>query len=220
MALMVAGIPVSAKIREYAATSMNLTTKDEIFSAMVVYGFVSYENGKVSIPNKELMEKFGDMLKKETSLGYVNRLAKESEKMLKATLEGDVETMARIMEYAHDTEVPLLNYNNETDLTAVVNLIYLAARDFYRIEREDKAGIGYVDFIFYPEKDYSADCIILELKIDHTPEEAIQQIIDRKYALRFNGKIATEPKYTGRILAVGISYDKQTKRHACKVQEI
>lgn len=220
LALMVAGIPVSAKIREYAATSMNLTTKDEIFSAMVVYGFVSYENGKVSIPNKELMEKFGDMLKKETSLGYVNRLAKESEKMLKATLEGDVETMARIMEYAHDTEVPLLNYNNETDLTAVVNLIYLAARDFYRIEREDKAGIGYVDFIFYPEKDYSADCIILELKIDHTPEEAIQQIIDRKYALRFNGKIATEPKYTGRILAVGISYDKQTKRHACKVQEI
>lgn len=36
LALMVSGIPVSAKVREYAATSMNLTTKDEIFSAMVV----------------------------------------------------------------------------------------------------------------------------------------------------------------------------------------
>lgn len=32
IALMVSGIPVSAKIQEYAATSMNLTTKDEISS--------------------------------------------------------------------------------------------------------------------------------------------------------------------------------------------
>ena len=28
----------------------------EIFSAMVVYGFLSYENGEVSIPNKEVGE--------------------------------------------------------------------------------------------------------------------------------------------------------------------
>lgn len=53
---MVSGVSVPAKIQEYAATSMNLQTKDEIFSAMVVYGFLSYENGKVCIPNKELME--------------------------------------------------------------------------------------------------------------------------------------------------------------------
>ena len=39
IALMVADIPVPAKIQEYAATSMELKTKDEIFSAMVVYGF-------------------------------------------------------------------------------------------------------------------------------------------------------------------------------------
>lgn len=46
------------------ATSMNLDSKDEIFSALAVYGFSSYENGKVCIPNKELVEKFTDMLKK------------------------------------------------------------------------------------------------------------------------------------------------------------
>lgn len=51
---------------------------DEIFSAMVVYGFLSYENGCVSIPNKELMNKFDDMLRKEPSLDYVYRLARES----------------------------------------------------------------------------------------------------------------------------------------------
>lgn len=45
------------KIREYAATAQNLKTKEEIFSAMVVYGFLSFERGRVSIPNKELMDK-------------------------------------------------------------------------------------------------------------------------------------------------------------------
>lgn len=217
LALMVSGISVPAKVQEYAATSMNLSTKNEIFSAMVVYGFLSYEAGKVCIPNKELADKFRDMLKKEPSLGYIYRLAKESDRMLKATKEGDTATMLEILEYAHDTEIPLLSYNNETDLTAVVNLVYLSARDSYVIQREDKAGRGYVDFIFYPDKK-DDDCIILELKVDHTAEEAIQQIKDRKYGLRFKEKIGEEPRYTGRILAVGIAYDKESKTHSCMVE--
>ena len=217
LALMVSGIPVPAKIQEYASTSMNLQTRDEIFSAMVVYGFLTYENGKVMIPNKELMDKFADMLKKEASLGYVYRLAKESDRMLRATLAGDTETMAEILELAHDTEIPLLSYNDETELTAVVNLVYLSARDNYRVEREDKSGVGYVDFIFYPVN-RDADGIILELKVDHSPDEAIRQIKDKKYILRFTGKLGEERKCAGRILAVGISYNKKQKKHACKVE--
>ena len=218
LAMMVSGISVPAKVCEYAATSMNLTTKDEIFSAMVVYGFLSYENGCVSIPNKELMDKFSDMLLKETSLGYVHQLARESERMLKATLEEDTKTMAEILEFAHNSEIPLLNYSDETDLTAVVNLVYLAARDAYRVEREDKAGKGYVDFIFYPELDRRADGIILELKVNHTAEEALQQIKDKGYALKFEGKLGEKPKYAGRILGVGISYNKNTKVHSCRIE--
>ena len=115
---------------------------------MVVYGFLNYEHGCVSIPNKELMDKFVDMVEREPSLGYVNRLAKESGRMLAATKNGDTKTMSEILEYAHNTESPLLYYNNEAELAAVIRLVYLEARDFYQIEREDKAGIGYVDFIF------------------------------------------------------------------------
>lgn len=54
LALMAAGMAVPTKIQEYAATSMKLQTREEIFSAMVVHGFLTYENGKVMIPNKEL----------------------------------------------------------------------------------------------------------------------------------------------------------------------
>lgn len=217
LALMISGIPVPAKVREYASVSMNLTTKDEIFSAMVVYGFLNFEDGYVSIPNKELMDKFADMVEKEATLGYVHRLAKESGRMLAATKNGDTKTMLEILEYAHNTESPLLSYSNEAELAAVIRLVYLEARDFYRIEREDKAGIGYVDFIFYPAKK-SDDCIILELKVDHSAEEAIQQIKDRQYALRFQGRLGEEPQYTGRILAVGIAYCKEDKKHRCRIE--
>ena len=219
LALMISGETVTAKIQEYAAVSMNLTTKNEIFSAMIVYGFLSYENGKVRIPNKELMEKFDEMLQKEESLGYIYRLAKESDQMLKATLANDTKTMEKILSYVHDTETPILSYNHETELSAIVNLAYLSARDQYHIEREDKAGKGFVDFIFYPY-DRTTDGVILELKVDKTPEYAISQIKEKQYALRFKGKLAEKQQFTGRILAVGINYDKETKQHRCKVEEI
>ena len=218
LARMISGNPVQAKIREYAATSQELKTKDEIFSAMIVYGFLSCENRKVSIPNQELGDKFAEMLQREPSVGYVHRLAKESEVMLQATLAGDTKTMEKILELVHDTEIPILSYNHETELASVVNLIYLAARDTYRVEREDRAGKGYVDFIFYPETDKNADCIILELKVDRTPDEAIRQIREKNYALRFQARMGEKPQYSGRILAVGIAYGREQKKHSCKVE--
>ncbi len=217
LALMITGTCVPANVQEYAATSMNLTTKDEIFSAMVVYGFLSYEDGCVSIPNKELMDRFADMIRKEASLGYVYRLARESARMLSATKAMDTGTMTEILEYAHNTESPLFNYSNEAELASVIRLVYLAARDTYDVEQEDKAGTGYVDFIFYPVRK-NDDCIILELKVDHTAEEAVRQIKERNYALRFQGKLGEHSPYTGRILAVGIAYFKKNKKHSCKIE--
>lgn len=220
LAVMISGGSVPARVREYAATSQELKTKEEILSAMVVYGFLSYENGEVSIPNKELMDQFADMIKKENSLGYIYRLARESERMLQATLAGDTETMEKILEMTHDMETPILSYNHETELSAVVNLVYLAARDYYRVEREEKAGKGFVDFIFYPELPPASTGIILELKADHSPQEAIAQIKQKNYILRFTGKTMQEWRKPHRILLVGIGYDKKTKKHRCEVEEV
>lgn len=125
---------------------MKLDTKDEICSAMVVYGLLTYEGGKVFITNREIMNQFQKLM-----------------------------------------------------LT--------------------KPSLGYVDFIFYPEE-RDGDAIILELKVDDSPENAIRQIKEKNYALRFKGKTGETPKYTGRILAVGISYNRKTKEHACKVEMI
>lgn len=217
LVMMVSGESIEIKLQGYAATDMELYTKGQIYSAMVVYGLLTYEDGAVSVPNRELMDKFDELLLTNHNLGYIYRLAKESEKMLKATLAGDTGTMCQILKFAHDTESPIFSYNSEIELSAVVNLVYLAARDKYRVEREDKAGEGYVDFIFYPERK-GADALILELKVDSTPKEAIQQIKDKNYMLRFEGKMGEASKYTGRVLAVGISYDRKTKEHSCIIE--
>ncbi len=60
--------------------------------------------------------------------------------------------------------------------------------------------------------------MILELKVDDTPEKAIDQIKEKKYDLQFRGKTGEKPLYTGRILLVGIGYEKAAKKHRCKIE--
>lgn len=66
----------------------------------------------------------------------------------------------------------------------------------------------------------SDDRIIIEPKVNHTVDDAIQRIEACQYALRFEGKFGENPEYTGRILAVGIVYSKEDgkKRNECKVE--
>ncbi|MCD7884760.1 MAG: ATP-binding protein [Lachnospiraceae bacterium] len=216
---LIAGGAVPANVQEYASTSMALTTRDEVYSAMVVYGFLTCANGCVSIPNKELMDKFADMVKQKSDFGYMHRLAVESGRMLKATLASDTKTMLEILERAHDTESPLIRYSDEAELSKVITFVYLQAREFYDVRQEDRSGKGYVDFVFYPYRK-TDDGFIVELKVDDTVESAIQQIKDRNYVLGFDGKLGDRPRCTGRILAVGIAYDRKdpNKRHTCKVE--
>lgn len=60
------GERVNAKIGDFAAVSMELKTKNQIYSAMVIYGLLTYNNGQVFIPNKELMLKYDELLFRES----------------------------------------------------------------------------------------------------------------------------------------------------------
>lgn len=145
-------------------------------------------------------------------MGYVYQLVLQSDKMLKATLDSNTKQMEEISEYAHDTEIPILKYNDENSLSCVITLIYLNARDCYRIEREEKNGKGFVDFIFYPNDKYETS-IILELKCNKSAKEAIKQIKTKKYYSKLK-------YYKGNILAVGMNYSTSGKNHQCLVEDI
>ncbi len=59
----------------------------------------------------------------------------------------------------------MLMYNNEAELASIIRWVYLDAINYYRIEREEKSGVGYVDFIFYPfKKDDDAIIICLSMR--------------------------------------------------------
>ena len=149
LVLLVSGERVSTDIGQFSAASMEINSREQIYSAMVVYGLLTYDSGEVLIPNKELMDKFNELLLSKDSLGYVYNLAKKSEQMLQATIAGDTKIMEEILQFAHDTESPILSYNNEVELSAIINLCYLSARNKYRVEREDKTGKGFADYFSF-----------------------------------------------------------------------
>ena len=208
---MVSGIPVNIHLEGYSAEQINLNTRDEILSAMTVYGFLSYHDEMLAIPNKELRMKF-DYALKNHQMGAVSELVLKSNEMLKATLKKDTETMEKLIQEAHDINIPVIKYNDENSLACIVTLVYLSARSKYKIVREMPAGIGFADFIFYPN-DKSKPAFILELKKNSTPDEALKQIEEKRYAMALKD-------YTGQKLAVGISYDEKLKRHSVKVEDI
>ncbi len=73
---MVSHMPVRMELlEEYAAGQKEPANREEIYAAMVVYGLLSYHDGELCIPNKELMLEFQKALRDE-EFGYVAELAR------------------------------------------------------------------------------------------------------------------------------------------------
>jgi hypothetical protein len=187
--------------------------KEEIYSAMIVLGFISYNDGYLRIPNKELMKEFEKALR-DKSFGYVSEIIENSKRMLKSTVNGDNKAVESILHDIHNSEIPILQYNDENSLSCVLTLAYLSARDTYRVEREEKTGKGYADFTFHPRRKNDIPFIV-ELKKDELPEVAINQIREKEYIQKIRRE--NEDK---KVLAVAICYDSKSKEHRCKIQEI
>ena len=208
---MVSGIPVHILLEGYSAEKISLNTRDEILSAMTVYGFLSYYDEELRIPNKELRIKF-DYALRSHKMGEISKLVLQSNEMLEATIKKDTKTMERLIQESHDINIPIIKYNDENSLACVITLVYLNARSQYKVVREMPAGIGFADFIFFPNNK-SKPAFIIELKKDSTPEEALKQIREKRYARALD-------EYTGQKLAVGISYDSKLKTHKIKVEDV
>ena len=204
---MAGGETLDIELGGFSAERTEAGTRDEILSAMVVYGFLTYYDKGLRIPNHELMLKFRQALASEP-LG-LNQTLGESRRLLEATLDRREGEVARLLEDLHDEKIPFFVYNDENSLACVVTVGYLSALDEYRITREDKAGKGYVDFLFEPMKK-SGTAMILELKYNRSAGEAIRCIRERENAKRL--------KDYEDILLVGINYSESKKKHTCIIE--
>jgi hypothetical protein len=141
---------------------------------------------------------------------YVAEAIKKSERLLDDTLRGNADAVARGIDAAHDENTSILSYNDENSLACVLSIAYYAARDKYIVHREYASGKGYADLVLIPRKHVDSPAVIVELKYDKAADTAISQILRKEYP----AKVA---EYADRLLLVGISYDRETKQHDCKI---
>ena len=132
-----------------------------------------------------------------------------SQNLLKATMNKDEEKVAEYIEEAH-LETSHLTYNDENALAYTISLAYYTARDRYTVVREYPGGKGFADLVFIPKKDEPA--MIVELKWDESAETALTQIKEKKYPKGME-------KYRDNLLLVGISYDRKSRKHTCRIEK-
>lgn len=208
---LLAGEAVRVNVLGFSNDLDSFQDKDEVITALIHLGYLTYQNGKVRIPNRELREEFANTVKK-LSWGPVSQLLNQSQKLLKVTLEMNEDAVAQGLEFVHDDMQELKEYNSEHTLKCVIHLAYYAALDLYQLAFEPVAGKGIADCIMTPRRG-DLPGIILELKYDSSPEEALLQIHQRNY-------IAALPPTVHRVILAGINYNKKSKCHECKMEEV
>ena len=137
----------------------------------------------------------------------------QSKYLLRATLEGDSETVAQIIDTAHDENTSILSYNNENSMVCVLSIAFIYAKNDYVMHREFASGKGCADIVLIPRKNVDSPALVIELKYNKDIDSGIDQIMRRNYP----AKVA---EYADRLLLVAINYDKATKTHTCDIQKI
>ena len=125
---------------------------------------------------------------------------------------GEPEQVAAGIELAH-LETSHLQYNDENALSYTISLALYAARNFYTVIREMPSGKGFADMVYLPKKRFpEKPALVVELKWDKSAQGAIRQIREKKYCQSLT-------EYQGKLLLIGINYDKKTRVHSCEIEE-
>lgn len=194
-----------------------VSSKDEAITALIHLGYLGYDREEYSayIPNYEVKKAYQAAL----CTGSWSEIAKsigKCDELLRATINGDAEKVAELVELAHDTYTSVLKYNDENSLSCVLTMAYFTAPAFYNIIREMPAGKGFADFVFIPRANAgSRPAMVVELKYNKSADTAINLIKENRYHGALSG-------YSDRILLVGINYDadgKDAKKHTCVIEE-
>ncbi|MBP3201982.1 MAG: AAA family ATPase [Bacteroidales bacterium] len=190
----------------------DIHSKDDVLTVLIHLGYLSYNwrEDECYIPNKEVAGEMVNAVKANQWKPVVDALTK-SEKLLAATLAGDEEAVAKGVEAVHDENTSILSYNDENSLSCVLSLAYYYARNDYVMHRELATGKGFADIVFIPRKNVDSPAIVVELKVDKSADAAIDQIRRKEYP----AKVA---EYSGNLLLVGISYNRDTKQHRCRIE--
>ena len=220
VALLMEGGRKKIDLNKYQNDMTTFSGQDDILALLVHLGYLGYDEkeGEVFIPNEEIRDEFVTSTSAKDWEETFSAFAL-SQKLLKATWEKDSDTVAAILEEAHD-RVSNMNYNSEAALSYAVQYAYYSAQKYYSIFPEPDTGKGYADILYIPSPRYpDKPAMLVELKYNDGAVSALEQIKRQKYPERLK-------HYKGNVLLVGINYDasltsrdKNYKKHSCIITE-
>jgi len=222
VARLIAGESVIVDTDSFQNDVETFTCKDDVLTLLTHLGYLTYEEesdsydddtvvGLVKIPNEEVRSEFDKILRKAKHKSLIE-LVKKSDQLLKDTLDGKSDAVAKAIADVHDSEYAPTYYSNEQSLRYVVKMAYISCVDQYAKVEEIPSGHGIADVVFLPKRRSTLPAMIVELKWNKDAEGAIKQIKDRNYP-----KILTN--YGGKIILVGVNYNEGTKTHECVIEE-
>ena len=223
IARLIAGESISVDTDSFQNDVESFSCKDDVLTLLVHLGYLTYEEvpdsydpddenmmGLVHIPNEEVRTEFDKILRKSRHKSLID-LVKRSDRLLKDTLNGNEEAVARAVAEVQDSQYAPTFYNNEQSLRYVIKMAYISCVDQYAKIEEMPTGHGIADVVFVPKRSSNLPAMIVELKWNKSSENALSQMIDRKYSSVFKG-------YGGDVVLVGISYDEKEKTHTCSIE--
>jgi hypothetical protein len=215
---LMAGGSKEIRISTFSNDLTSFADIDSVLTLLVHLGYLYYdeETWSVRIPNMEVQEAFYDATV-STHWNEVISALKESKKLLEAIWNRDNETVAALIEKAHE-EVAILQYNNEAALSYTLGLALYYAKSYYNIIRELPSGKGFIDIAYIPRKAHAdKPAMIVELKYDKTLPGALNQIKEKNYSAALKDFVGSQANL-GSMLLVAINYDKVAKQHECSIE--
>ena len=209
---MLAGERVYVDTTEFLNDMHIVRSKNDVFTVLIHLGYLAYDEDaqECFIPNKEVADEMNKAIR-ATSWEPLVKTIQNSKILLEATILGNEQAVASAIDVAHDENTSILAYNDENSLACVLTVAYIWARNEYVIHREYATGKGYADLVMIPRRNVSKPALVIELKFNHSVDTAIDQIRQKNYPAQI-------AEYTGDILLVGISYDKESKQHTCRIE--
>ena len=210
---MIAGEHIPVNTGKFQNDMVTMNSADDVLTLLIHLGYLTYDfDTKTAwIPNKEVQQEFINCIE-DGGWEEVTNALKQSDELLSATLSGDSDKVAEILEEVHRKNTSIIAYKNEMSLSVTIALAYYSAKKSYEIFRELPSGNGFADLTFIPRKGVNSPAMVIELKYNQTSSTALEQIKQRKYTEKLNA-------FSGDILLVGISFDDK-KGHSCRIERI
>ncbi len=225
VARLIAGESIVVDTDSFQNDVETFTCKDDVLTLLIHLGYLTYEEvsdsydeeneqltGLARIPNEEVRSEFEKILRKSKHRSLIE-LVKRSDQLLKDTIAGNENAVAKAIQDIHETEYAPTWYNNEQSLRYVVKMAYISSVDQYGKVEELPTDHGIADVVFVPKRRSTLPAMIVELKWDKSAEGAIRQIRAQNYPKALS-------QFGGELLLVGINYDETTKTHTCVINKM